>query len=81
MEWGFDTLFVLFGLLLVLEGFMPALSPEAWRKMLLRFATSSDAAVRSMGVTSMVIGAVIVTLVHNWDLLPEIDMSMLNTMF
>lgn len=81
MDWGFDTLLVLLGLLLVLEGLMPAIFPETWRNILKKFSTYNDTIVRSMGVTSMVIGAIIITLVHNWDLLPSIDSSLIENIF
>ena len=53
MDWGFDTLFALLGLLLVLEGLLPAISPEKWRCLLEKFLTFSDSGVRTMGVSSM----------------------------
>ena len=80
MDWGFDTLIVLLGLLLVLEGILPAIFPETWRNILKKLSSYNDNIVRSMGVSSMVIGAIIITLVHNWDLLPSIDSSMLENL-
>ena len=67
MEWGWDELFALISLLLVVEGIMPAISPENWRKTVLKFASFSDNGVRFMGLTSMILGAIILAVVHNWD--------------
>lgn len=81
MDWGFDTLFALLGLLLVLEGLLPAISPEKWRCLLEKFLTFSDSGVRTMGVSSMVLGAIIITLTHSWDLLSSVDSSYLASIF
>ena len=44
------------GLLLVLEGIMPFLSPRGFREALLRTAQSNDASLRFLGLTLMLIG-------------------------
>jgi uncharacterized protein YjeT (DUF2065 family) len=77
MEWGFDDLFALLGLLLVVEGLLPAVAPDFWRKVLLRFLSYDESTVRVIGVSCMVAGAIIITLVHNWDMLSSSDVAAL----
>lgn len=79
MEWGFDDLLALLGLLLVVEGLLPAVAPELWRKIVLHFLSYDESAIRVIGVSCMVVGAMIITLVHNWDMLSSADMSALFT--
>jgi hypothetical protein len=45
-------------LMLVLEGMIPFLSPERWRKMVVVIAHMSDKQLRAIGLCSMVLGAV-----------------------
>ena len=71
MTWGLDDLFALFALLLVVEGLLPAISPDHWRKMLYRFASYNDYSVRLMGLMSMISGAALLAIVHNWDVIVE----------
>ena len=77
MEWGFDDLLALLGLLLVLEGLLPAVAPDFWRKMLIHFLSYDESSVRTVGVSCMVAGAIIITLVHNWDMFSSVDISTL----
>lgn len=76
MTWGLDDLFALLALLLVIEGLLPAISPDIWRKMLYRFAGYNDYSVRLMGLMSMITGAALLAIVHNWDSLIETLPSM-----
>ena len=69
MTWGLDDLFALLALVLVLEGLLPAISPNLWRKMLLRFTSFNDYTIRVMGVVCMVAGAALLAIVHNADTL------------
>lgn len=46
-------------LLLIIEGLMPTLMPEAWREALARLASSNISTIRMIGTTAMVIGALI----------------------
>jgi len=46
-------------LLLIIEGLMPTLMPEAWREALARLANSNISTIRMIGTTAMVIGALI----------------------
>ena len=71
MTWGLDDLFALFALLLVAEGLLPAISPDYWRKILFRFASYNDYTVRLMGLMSMITGAALLAIVHNWNAIVE----------
>ena len=52
------------GLLLVVEGILPFLSPAAMRRTLARISTIDDAAFRFAGAASMVGGLLILWLVR-----------------
>lgn len=67
MSWGWGDFFALLALVFVLEGIYPAISPSAWRRMLLKFASAKDSAIRSMGLSLMIAGAVMLAVVHNID--------------
>jgi hypothetical protein len=43
-------------LVLVLEGVLPFLRPESWRKTMGRIASQNNGALRVMGLTSMLLG-------------------------
>ena len=51
-----DLLLGAVALMLVLEGLLPFLSPEAWRSVFERATKMSDGQIRFVGLTSMVIG-------------------------
>jgi uncharacterized protein YjeT (DUF2065 family) len=51
-----DLLLGALGLLLVCEGVLPFLSPGAWRRVFERATKLSDGQIRFIGLTSMVIG-------------------------
>ena len=48
-------------LMLVLEGIIPFLYPERWRKLVARLAFINDRQLRIMGLASMLIGAALLT--------------------
>ena len=56
--------FMCIALMLVLEGFLPAMSPERWRHLLERLANLQDRTIRIMGLLSMVVGAVLMAVIH-----------------
>lgn len=56
MENYWATLFAAFALMLVLEGLLPFLSPGTWRSAFRRFTELSDGQIRFLGLTSMIIG-------------------------
>ncbi|WP_185235114.1 DUF2065 domain-containing protein [Teredinibacter franksiae] len=45
-----------FCLMLIMEGIMPFLYPDRWRKLVATLATISDRDLRVMGLVSMLIG-------------------------
>lgn len=46
-------------LVLVIEGMLPFLSPQGWRQAMLQASRFSDKTLRTIGLVSMVIGAMI----------------------
>ncbi|MEO7854501.1 MAG: DUF2065 domain-containing protein [Rubrivivax sp.] len=53
-----DLLLGAAALMLVLEGLMPFLSPKSWRAMFERATRMSDGQIRFIGLSSMLIGMV-----------------------
>ena len=62
MMW--QDLWVALALMLVLEGILPFLSPEAFRRMLIAVVQLDDRSVRISGLVSMLIGVGLLYLVH-----------------
>ncbi len=54
-----DELLAAFGLMLVLEGILPFLSPGALRQTLLRLAQLEDRVLRFAGLASMLLGLLV----------------------
>jgi uncharacterized protein YjeT (DUF2065 family) len=54
------TLLTVLGLLLVLEGFMPLLLPQAWRDTFKRIMALNDGQLRFMGLMSVLLGLVLI---------------------
>lgn len=52
-----------FGLVLVLEGLWPFLSPVRWRSAMLRVSSLDDRLLRSFGLASMICGLLVLQLV------------------
>lgn len=50
------------GLLCVFEGIMPFLSPRVWRQIVLVMSTQSDRTLRIIGLSSMLIGLLFVSI-------------------
>jgi len=61
MDW--QTLLVAVALMLVVEGIIPFLKPDAMRKVLTKMAQSDDRTLRISGLVSMVAGVVLLYLV------------------
>ncbi len=55
IEW--QDLFIAVALLLVLEGLLPALSPERWRRLAEWAASQPPRMLRRLGLLSMAMGA------------------------
>ena len=57
------------GLVFVIEGIMPFLSPDHYRRFLLRMAEQSPKSLRTMGLIMMIIGvAVIIVMRHFYNM-------------
>ena len=54
-----STILMAFALMLVLEGLMPFIAPAAWRETFRRLIQLSDGQIRFIGLTSMLIGLVL----------------------
>jgi uncharacterized protein len=54
-----ETLLIALGLMLVLEGVLPFLAPSIWRQTFLRITQLADGQLRFMGLTSMLVGLLI----------------------
>ncbi len=55
---------VAFCLMLVLEGIIPFLYPQRWRRLVTQLATVDDRALRLTGLISMVVGTAILYLIN-----------------
>jgi uncharacterized protein len=60
-----DLLWSALALMLVVEGILPFLSPGIWRSLFERAVRMSDGQIRFMGLSSMVIGLIVLLLVLN----------------
>lgn len=54
-----DDLLAAFGLMLVLEGFLPFLNPSALRRAVLQMVRLEDRALRFAGLVSMALGLLV----------------------
>jgi uncharacterized protein YjeT (DUF2065 family) len=57
-----ELLLAAFALMLVVEGLLPFFSPATWRQVFERATRMTDGQIRFIGLTSMVIGLVLLTL-------------------
>lgn len=57
-----SSLLLAFALMLVLEGMMPFLAPAAWRETFRRLIQLTDGQIRFVGLSSMLIGLVLLML-------------------
>jgi uncharacterized protein YjeT (DUF2065 family) len=60
-----DLLLGAVALMLVLEGVLPFLSPTRWRSMFERATKFSDGQIRFFGLSSMIIGVVLLLIYWN----------------
>lgn len=58
-----DTLLIAFALMLVLEGMLPFLLPGIWRDTFKKLTETGDNQVRFIGLTSMLLGLLLLYLV------------------
>jgi uncharacterized protein YjeT (DUF2065 family) len=59
-----QDLLVALALVLVLEGLLPALRPDAWRTAVEQLATLPDAAIRRVGIGMLIAGGLLFQLVR-----------------
>lgn len=57
-----DSLWIALGLVLVIEGLMPALNPRAFKQTMSTIRELDEGTLRAMGLISMSIGATVVYL-------------------
>jgi uncharacterized protein YjeT (DUF2065 family) len=57
-------LLLAFCLMLILEGILPFLYPQRWRKLVIQIAQVSDRHMRFLGLASMLIGLALLVLVN-----------------
>ena len=62
MSFGFGSLAVAIGLVLIIEGIVPFLSPSVWRDTFERLVKMSDGQIRFFGLSSMLVGLIILIL-------------------
>ena len=58
-----NSLILAFGLMLVLEGLLPLLSPAAWRQTFRRMIELKDGQLRFVGLASMLGGLLLILIV------------------
>ena len=51
-------------LVFIIEGMLPFISPDRWRKLLAMADQMEDRSIRNIGLGSMVFGVIILYLVH-----------------
>jgi uncharacterized protein YjeT (DUF2065 family) len=54
-----DNLLLAFALMLVLEGIVPFIAPNAWRETFRRLTQLTDGQIRFIGLTSMLVGLIV----------------------
>ena len=59
-----NTLFIAIGLMLVLEGLLPFLAPQAWRQTFRRMIELKDGQLRFIGLVAMACGVLLMLIVH-----------------
>jgi hypothetical protein len=57
-----STLLVAIGLMLVIEGLLPFVAPRVWRETFRRVTELGDGQIRFIGLSSLVLGVVLLTI-------------------
>jgi hypothetical protein len=60
-----NTLLTAFALMLVIEGILPFLVPGMWRETFYRLTKMSDGQLRFIGLTSMLVGVLLLYLARH----------------
>jgi len=55
-----NIIWIVLGLVLVVEGLMPAVNPRAYRRMVQMLSERDDRSLRIIGLVMMIIGALLV---------------------
>jgi hypothetical protein len=63
MEW--NDLFAAFALYLVIEGFLPFLSPRGWKQSIEQISQLTDSQLRKFGLASMLAGVILLAYVRS----------------
>ncbi|MDO8314263.1 MAG: DUF2065 domain-containing protein [Rugosibacter sp.] len=58
----YKTLLLAFALMLLIEGLLPFLAPHVWRDMFRRLTELADGQIRFIGLSSMVLGLLLLIL-------------------
>ena len=59
-----DVLAAAIALVFIIEGMLPFISPDRWRKMLTMANQMDDRVIRNIGLGSMLFGVLVLYLVH-----------------
>jgi uncharacterized protein YjeT (DUF2065 family) len=59
-----NLLLLAFALMLVIEGLLPFLAPRVWRETFRRVTELSDGQIRFIGLSSMLVGVLMLTIFH-----------------
>ena len=59
-----NVLAVAIALVFIIEGMLPFISPDRWRKLLTMANQMEDRVIRNIGLGSMLFGVVVLYLVH-----------------
>jgi uncharacterized protein YjeT (DUF2065 family) len=59
-----STLLLAFALMLVIEGLLPFLAPRLWRDTFRKVTEMNDGQIRFIGISSMLIGLVLLAVVR-----------------
>jgi uncharacterized protein YjeT (DUF2065 family) len=59
-----SALLLAFALMLVIEGLMPFVAPRVWRNTFRRITEMSDGQIRFIGLTSMLIGLMLMAVIN-----------------
>jgi uncharacterized protein YjeT (DUF2065 family) len=54
-----SSLLTAFALMLIIEGLLPFVAPAAWRETFLRLASMADGQIRFIGLSSMLVGVIL----------------------
>ncbi len=57
-----NTLLIALGLMLVLEGLLPFIAPQAWRETFKRMIELKDGQLRFVGIVSIIAGLLLILL-------------------